>query len=294
MSYTKEQIEIIIEENNRLKEENKNIRNEVINEYQDDIQNLIQKLEMIIEENNNLKKKNETLELVIVDYMNQEDEHNEEIEDFKKTIDDLEELLNDEKQKYKDLIKIHYEDDEKLTKRKNKMKALKEDIKKLNLVNAELKNEINDFETKDKQFKQQFKEDMKEDIKALATINYLDNQYYNVKKNNDYLKLLLSKEKKQKIFYNKICKNFFIDKLNEVVSNINDAFDFEDDEETFKKFELDNQYLDLDEITTEHKKLLCNMLNEVNDTMKTEYNEYSNIEYMNYNEFMIKNEYWIV
>jgi len=102
MSYTKEQIEIIIEENNRLKEENKNIRNEVINEYQDDIQNLIQKLEMIIEENNNLKKKNETLELVIVDYMNQEDEHNEEIEDFKKTIDDLEELLNDEKQKYKE------------------------------------------------------------------------------------------------------------------------------------------------------------------------------------------------
>jgi chromosome segregation ATPase len=250
-----------------------------------------EQIEMIIEENNNLKKQNETLKLVISDYMNQEDDHNEEIEDFKKSIDDLEELLKDEKQKYKDLIKIHYEDYEKLEKRQNKIKTLKEDIKKLKLVNVELKNEINDFETKDKQFKQQFKEDMKEDIKAIATINYLDNQYYNVKKNNDYLKLLLSKEKKEKIFYNKICKNFFIDKLNEVVSN-NDLYDFEDDQQTFKKFELDSEYLDLDDITKENSKLLFKMLNEVNKTMQTEYLEDTSIEYMNENEFMIYNELW--
>jgi chromosome segregation ATPase len=90
-----------------------------------------EQIEMIIEENNNLKKQNETLKLVISDYMNQEDDHNEEIEDFKKTIDDLEELLKDEKQKYKDLIKIHYEDYEKLEKRQNKIKTFVRQINKL-------------------------------------------------------------------------------------------------------------------------------------------------------------------
>ena len=46
------------------------------------------------------------------------------------------------------------------------------------------------------------------------------------------------------------------------------------------------------DITKEHSKLLFKMLNEVNETMKTEYNEESYIEYKDANEFMIYNELW--
>jgi len=214
----------------------------------------------------------------------------EENERLKEELDEVKEQLEEERE-YHEIAKADYEEAEehiqclrmKLTYRDIKIKKLERQLK-------EKHKEIEDIETTDKQFKEQLKKDIETDNQGVAIINFLDNQFYRVKRNNEYLKILLSNEKQTKNFYRKICMNFFIDRTNEI--SYNDEHEFEDDGVLYKKFELDTQYIDLEEIPKEQKILLTKMLEEVSETIATEYEENSTIQYLFDNEFRIDNKEW--
>lgn len=219
----------------------------------------------------------------IQDIIEQNERLKEELEEVKNQLEeerDEHETTRYEKEKNEEIIQSL------------RMKAMyrKIEIRKLKKQIKEINKEIEEIETTDKEFKEQLKKDIDIDNQAVATINFLDNQFYRVKRNNEYLKSLLSNERQTKLFYRKICKNFFIDKLNEIVSNDEE---FEDDGELlYRKFELDTEYLDLEEITKEQNILLLKIVEEVNETMTTEYKENSTIKYIDDNEFRIDNIAW--
>tara|TARA_Y100000592_G_scaffold100401_1_gene180310 strand:+ start:1624 stop:2148 length:525 start_codon:yes stop_codon:yes gene_type:complete len=74
MSYTQEQIEMIIKENEKLKKENENIREKVIEEFQSDISKIIEKLNERLDIKNIIieKKDDEIMKLrkEIIEYEN--------------------------------------------------------------------------------------------------------------------------------------------------------------------------------------------------------------------------------
>jgi len=226
----------------------------------------------------------------ITDILEENDKLKEELFDLKEELDEVKEQLEEERDEHEITKTEKDEYEEHVQCLRMKLSYRKIEIRKLYKQIKQMKKEIKEIEKTDKQFKEQLKEDVKTDNKAVAIINLLDNQFYRVKRNNEYLKSLLSTERQTKIFYRKICKNFFIDNLNELVSN-NEEFE-DDGELLYKKFELDSEYLDLEEITKEQHILLMKILEEVNETMTREYKETSTIKYIDDNEFRIDNKAW--
>ena len=227
----------------------------------------------------------------INEILEENDKLKEELDEVKEELEELKEELEEERDNHEITKNENEENQETIQCLRMKLTYRKIEIRKLNKQIEDMKKEIKDIETTDKQFKEQLKEDIKTDNEAVGIINLLDNQFYRVKRNNEYLKSLLSNERQSKIFYRKICKNFLIDKLNELVSNNID--DFEDDGDLlYRHFELDTEYVDLDEITEQQTTLFKSMIEDVNNTMKEKYNENSTIQYINENEFRIDNIAW--
>ena len=226
---------------------------------EEEIEELIKKL---IEKNKRLKDNNDIL---ISD--------NEELKELNYFIyEEIEELrsenftLKQSKQSKK----------EKLMKSRNEIITLKKDIEAL-------KKSLKDIEDNETKFKEQFKEDLKEDNKAVAIINYLDNQFKRVQKNNDYLKLLLSNEKKCKKFYIDFTKSLLLNSVEEWFENHDNTNDIRENGFYYSNFEIDNSFIDLDCI--DYQKRLTLLVKDVNEKVRINYEGHFEFSYSKDNEF---------
>ena len=226
---------------------------------EEEIEELIKKL---IEKNKRLKDNNDIL---ISD--------NEELKELNYFIyEEIEELrsenftLKQSKQSKK----------EKLMKSRNEIITLKKDIEAL-------KKSLKDIEDNETKFKEQFKEDLKEDNKAVAIVNYLDNQFKRVQKNNDYLKLLLSNEKKCKKFYIDFTKSLLLNSVEEWFENHDNTNDIRENGFYYSNFEIDNSFIDLDCI--DYQKRLTLLVKDVNEKVRINYEGHFEFSYSTDNEF---------
>ena len=231
---------------------------------EEEIEELIKKL---IEKNKRLKDNNDIL---ISD--------NEELKELNYFIyEEIEELrsenftLKQSKQSKK----------EKLMKSRNEIITLKKDIEAL-------KKSLKDIEDNETKFKEQFKEDLKEDNKAVAIVNYLDNQFKRVQKNNDYLKLLLSNEKKCKKFYIDFTKSLLLNSVEEWFENHDNTNDIRENGFYYSNFEIDNSFIDLDCI--DYQKRLTLLVKDVNEKVRINYEGHYEFSYLKDNEFTMKSK----
>ena len=223
------------------------------------IEELIKKL---IENNKKLRDNNDILMLANEELNEYIDNRNEEIEELKK----VNFTLTQSKQSKK----------EELMKSRNEIITLKKSLK-----------DIEDNETK---LKEQFKEDFKEDNKAVAIINYLDNQFKRVQKNNDYLKLLLSNEKKCKKFYIDFTKSLLLNTTIDVFmaprrhQNINGF--------CYTEFEINTRFINLDLI--HYQQQIKALLKDINKELARLYgDEEVRLLYIESNEFSIRCKFHI-
>ena len=233
-----------------------------------------EEIEEIIEENERLKEDNEELKDNNDILMSDNEELNEYIDNRNEEIEELKKVnftLTQSKKSKK----------EKLMKSRNYIITLKKDIEVL-------KKSLKDIEDNETKFKEQFKEDFKEDNKAVAIINYLDNQFKRVQKNNDYLKLLLSNEKKCKKFYIDFCKSLLLNSVEEWFENCDFSDTIRENGFYYSTFEIDNSFIDLDCI--DYQKRLTLLVKDVNEKVRINYEGHYEFSYSKDNEFTMKSK----
>ena len=258
MTYTEADIEALIEELYDLRKEQYD-KNEEIEEIKS-------KMFTLKEENEELNETNEEL--------------NETNELLRKVIDDSEELRLENYLKFKQSLQSMEFND---LKNKKEIITLKKEIE-------DLKASLKDIEDSDTKFKEQFKEDIKEDISTVAIINYLDNQFKKVQKNNDYVKILLSNEKKHKKFYIDFTKSLLLNTTIDVFmaprrhQNINGF--------CYTEFEINTRFINLDFI--HYQERIKAILKDINKELARLYgDEEVRLLYIESNEFSIRCKFHI-
>jgi len=233
----------------------------------------------------------------LYDLRKEQYDKNEEIEEIKSkmfTLKEENEELNEENEELneenEELKKVNLtlkqskkSEKEKSMKSRNEIITLKKDIEAL-------KKSLKDIEDNETKFKEQFKEDLKEDNKAVAIINYLDNQFKRVQKNNDYLKLLLSNEKKCKKFYIDFTKSLLLNTTIDVFmaprrhQNINGF--------CYTEFEINTRFINLDFI--HYQERIKAILKDINKELARLYgDEEVRLLYIESNEFSIRCKFHI-
>jgi len=226
----------------------------------------------------------------LYDLRKEQYDKNEEIEEIKSkmfTLKEENEELNEENEELneenEELKKVNLtlkqskkSEKEKSMKSRNEIITLKKDIEAL-------KKSLKDIEDNETKFKEQFKEDLKEDNKAVAIINYLDNQFKRVQKNNNYLKLLLSNEKKCKKFYIDFTKSLLLNSVEEWFENHDNTNDIRENGFYYSNFEINNSFIDLDCI--DYQKRLTLLVKDVNEKVRINYEGHFEFSYSKDNEF---------
>jgi len=190
--------------------------------------------------------------------------------------EELNEYIDNRNEEIEELKKVNFT----LTQSKQ---SKKEELMKSRNEIITLKKSLKDIEDNETKLKEQFKEDFKEDNKAVAIINYLDNQFKRVQKNNNYLKLLLSNEKKCKKFYIDFTKSLLLNSVEEWFENHDNTNDIRENGFYYSNFEINNSFIDLDCI--DYQKRLTLLVKDVNEKVRINYEGHFEFSYSKDNEF---------